>query len=305
MPHVYLLIACLNQPVLSTTIKYISAHNVYIIGRAPLFLSYIETILHNHASDSISALLVYDAINVLLDVLKVLHKGSSEGNVNIHMQKYLKDYKNEMARVTATSHPDATVPQGHDDVPLGLDICIVQQCDLLDELDHLLPQNVALQQTLRFMALIHGATYAAVSGLERLGHDGPQLVALTQDLISNAIEPEMRVYDVAGSTWNDDVVIHQLTPPAWDSWNKIELAARTIPKSEDTQHDRGKMLDGNDAFFGLYQSYLDYFASTDSNEKEEKLRAMLVDLVCTDTKRAVEAPIVMTYEETISRLRDE
>lgn len=299
MPPITLIIACLHNRILPATVKYFSTHQVYVIGRAPLFLSYIKTILISHANDSISAVLVYDDITVLLEVLDVLHKASSPANVEIHKQKYLSNYKSEMARVSGANHPWQAPPQGHDDVALGLQLCIVQPCDFLHGLDHLLERNVAIQQILRFMATIHGATYAAVSGLLKIANDGPKLALLARDLVTNAIDGDMHVYDVSGSTWDGEVVIHQLTPPAWDSWTKIEVAAKSIHRSDSEDAFRGKMLDLNETFFALYEFYMDYFGQSEKG----RLEAFLDELVERKLPDSREELHLLSYDETISMLQ--
>lgn len=299
MAPITLVIACLHNHILPATVKYFSTHQVYVIGRAPLFLSYIKTILDSHANDSISAVLIYDDLTVVLDVLDVLHKASSPANVEVHKQKYLSNYKSEMARVSGARHPAATPPQGHDDVALGLQLCILQPCDFLQGLDHLLERNVAIQQILRFMALIHGATYAAVSGLLKVANDGPKLALLARDLVTNDIDGEMHVYDVTGSTRNEEVVIHQLTPPAWDSWTKIEVAAKSIHRSDGEETFSGRMLDLNETFFALYECYMDYFGHSENG----RLEAFLDELVQTEPPSSREELHLLTYDETISKLQ--
>lgn len=245
---------------------------------------------------------MYEDINVLVEVIRVLYDARSLANVDLQTQKYTSNYRNEMARVSGTPHATTTPPQGHNDVALGIQLTIMQPCDSLVGLDHLLERNVALQQVLRFVAMIHGATYAAVSGFLNIVHDGPKLVLLTRDLVANAIDPEMQIYDVAGSNWDQHVVIHQLTPPAWDSWTKIELAAKSIHRSDDDDGPRGKMLDLSEAFLSLYQCYMDYFARTEDSEKI-RLEGKLGELVHTESPEVRKEPQFLTYKETIAVLQ--
>lgn len=302
--EVTLFIGSLQNQILSTSIRYLpsNSHDVYIIGRLPLFLTYIQSLLEAHASDTVTVILIYDEINLLLEVLSLLRKTSSEKKLAAHKDRYLTHYKNELARVSGNSaitKTEVKVPQGHGDVPLGYNLSIVQLCDDLDQLDHLSESNVALQQLLRFIAMMHGGTYAAISGLEKIAKDGLALALLANDVVNNSVDPDMHIYDVGGSSWGHGISIHQLTPPGWDSWSKIELTAKSIPRSSDK-----RMLDSDDTFFRLHSAYIDYFAQFGQDEKEELATILATFLDIKAVSPPPKHPTLLTYDETVSRLHN-
>lgn len=297
--EVTLVLGCLKETIF-TPIKYwhSNAHEIYVIGRAPLFLSYIEALLQKHINDNVLVVLVYGDILTLLEVLLVLHKVSKTGDLAAYKEKYLALYKHQITRDSGGKvggRGEIKHPKGHNDVPLAFKLAIVQLCDGLDRLDHLSEGNVAIQQLLRFLALIHGGVYAGVSGLSKIADDGPQLAALAGDLVNRAIDPEMHIYDVNGSKWALGVVIHQLTPPGWDSWSKIELAAQTILR-DSHRH----MLDNGDAFDTLYEAYTNYCAHEETAQ-ENDLKAVLAKYVeIPGNSETAEHPVLLTYSDAVS-----
>lgn len=297
--QVTLVIGCLEHTIF-TPIKYQSFNSseIYICGRAMLLLSYIKSILQKHAEDHVTVLLIHGDTASLIETLSVLRTVCESLNLDHARERYMAHYENQMAIVSGANYtktPLLKLPKGHNDIPVAFQLAIVQQCDDFERLEHLSERNVSIQQILRFLALIHGGTYAAVSGISSISKDSQKLSYFASDLVNNSIDPEMLIYSVKGAKWGAGVEIHQSTPPGWDSWSKIELSAKTITR------DLGReMLDSEDALNMLYNVYTNYCAHNGAEEKNQLWGILGKYVEFPEKTPKIEKTALLDYKDTLS-----
>lgn len=290
-----IVVACLNKPIFGNSIKYFvsQTHDIYLIGRAPLFLGYLNRILQSNNDQEITVLLIHDGVDILIDVLLTLHKASSEQNLQSLTSRFRENYNKHMDKVPR-SGPPIEPPHGHNDVPIGYKVAIVQLCDGLDRLDHLTAQNVATQQLLRLFALIHGASYTAVSGVGKICKDTSLLGNFAAEVTTAGLD--LQVYDAAGASWGHGVHIHQHIPSGWDSWSRIEMAARAIPEANlrsgtgsnlgnlDADSVSGVHMLDSGAILSVYSAYKEY------TENEANKAQLMVEVEYHVTKEVQTPP---------------
>lgn len=282
---VYIIIGCLNGPLFSSSVRFFAsaANDVYLIARIPLFYEYLESILEAHVNDSVYVALLHKDTNVMLEVLSLLRRN--------YLDKF-PDQNSVKLSTTSSTRSDT--------VPLGYKLAIVQMCDGLGPLDHLAEQNVVLQQILRFVAVSHNGVYAAVSDLGLIASDGSRLALFVAEIVSGLQQEELQIYDATGSKWDGNFKVHQLTLAGWDSWRRIEVAAKAIPRTPGSV-----LLDSPEAFTALNEAYVGYFKDLDSD-----LKRKLLNLLDTFTGEKVVEPVSkpqppLTYAETVEKLQSQ
>lgn len=241
--HVLFVLGCLYKANVSTTVRFFSTatHDIYIISRLSLFREYFEDRLRQalEKKQEMSVIIVNDSPQILFEVMVSLNRETAPNELPKLREAYAADYKKQLLRAAGStdlgiSNFDVKLPPGHCELPLRFRTCIVLDCDGYNELRHLEEKSVSTQQVLRYIALKHGATFAAVSGLLSAVDDAASILTLASSLFSSAMDPELQVYDFKGSSICKDVILHQHVSSAWDTWSKIVLLAKALPELHET-----------------------------------------------------------------------
>lgn len=246
-----LFVSCSHTLTYSQTIKYVSdsTRDYYFISRVPAFRQYIGD-LAGRSSRTVVVLL-YNDISLLVEVLSVLSQGSTGAKIKISRDSYADTTKIEVSEASdVPSHYKSELHSGQADLPLGFDVVLLLDSTEVGN-DHLSESNVVLQQILRFVALKHGASFGAISGLQEV-FSNPFLI---NGVLAALLELNLRIYDPEGVHTLEDIRCHQLVPLGWDSWNKIELLGKSIPRTSD------RILLDKKLLLELSKTYDDYFES--------------------------------------------
>ncbi|GEQ69477.1 hypothetical protein JCM33374_g3149 [Metschnikowia sp. JCM 33374] len=261
------IIICSEKTVHGTSVKYASdaGHEVYVVSRVPSFVPYLEKLLEKMTrvpSPSVRVVLVNENVPILVDVLRlILHKSAPELILK-RRHDYLQKYKDNLLRISGSALDngpafDVTLPVGHGDLPQAFDLAIVQDTDDIDEVSYLSEENVFTQQALRFIALKHALRFGAVSGLSALIGDTGAMVSLTTRLFRDSPGVESIIFKPEGMPVTGDVYLHQYIPVGWDSWNKILLVAKAIPRNGEMAkllHSEVQIGEFNDIYHACFEN---------------------------------------------------
>lgn len=292
-----IVLSCLESEIRDTTIKFVSNANeeIYIVARVPLFKSYVKTLLSTSAEATI--VLVYKEMDILLELLSLIQEASTQANDNATMSdtKQRSDHQNNQS-LSLTKNTSAPSAKGAD-FPLGFNVIILRS-DGPENTNHISETEMALQQTLRFISMKHGATYAAIS---EDGHrTAEEFGLLTKNLLDPQENLQLYVYDPAGVNFMPGTTLHQLIPNNWDSWKKMALLSKSIPRGT-----TGQMLETDEDFAVLNEAYNAFFSNTSSS------RDSLTSILETRgllSLRKVRAPLkdsFLTYSDMIALLEAE
>ncbi|KAM9929930.1 hypothetical protein OXX59_000876 [Metschnikowia pulcherrima] len=271
------IIICSAQTAYDTSIRYVSegSHDIYVISRVYSFFTYLEKLVEQMTNvPKARLILVNHNMNVLVDVLRLITRKSPTELTKLQRDKYIMSYKENMLKSSGTASDlgsdfHVTLPSGHADVTSGFDLAIIQDCAEIDDINHISEKNVFTQQALRFMALKHGARFAAVSGFQDLIQNAVTMISLTNRLFQNSHGTTLVVYKAEGIPFTEIASIHQYIPVGWDSWSKVILVAKSIPQFSKYK----KLLTMDVHLEELNDAYDEYFrASTqapDVNSKSE------------------------------------
>lgn len=269
-----LVLSALKNLTYSTSIKYISdpTTDIYICSRIPLFRQYVADLLRK-GPGRVTVLLIHEQIDVLVELLATLSVESSEFQVEQTTQSYTNEYKKVLNGFhEAAPNFHYTLPPGQADLPLGFEVFILRDTSEVAELHYLSEESVALQQILRFVALKHGAVYAAFSGISSVVNSCSGIRALISSLSEELSSENLHIYDSHGVNVTGDLFLHQLIPLGWDSWSKIEVLAKTIPRSSSRPLiSEREIADLND----LYDKYFAGFADSAKLALHDYLRGIL------------------------------
>lgn len=227
-----IVIGCLEDDIHGTTVKYalVSNHEVHVVSRIPLFKSYIKSVLASCAKEKTTLVLVYEEMKMLLEFLLILQSIESNG-----------EGKNTW------------------NLP-GFKIIVLRNCDTTSKVNPLAESEVALQQILRFISMKLGATYAVVSTAKSFA-DPTGAVELVANVANQEKDAKLQVYNTHGIELCNEVMLHQLVPKDWDSWSKIGLLSRSIPRDSN-----GTMLESESEFMSLDDLFHSSFQSQESTE---------------------------------------
>lgn len=279
-----IVLSCLENEIRDTTIKFASNANeeIYIVARIPLFKSYVRTLLG--ASAQATIVLVYEEMEILLELLLMIQEVQ---RAKVGVASGRNQYADQDKR-----KPSATA-----EFPLGFNVIILRS-EKNDKPNHLTEPEMALQQTLRFISLKHGATYAAISEEDHKNPDDFGL--LINNLLDLRDSSQLYVYDRAGLDFTPGTTLHQLIPHNWDSWKKIALLSKSIPRETS-----GKMLESDDDFSAFNDAYEAYFSQAESSSDD--LMCILGDygLVSAHGSKAETLDPLLSYSDMIAVLEGE
>lgn len=278
-----ILLSCLENEIGNTTVEFASTGNeeIYVVSRIPLFKSYVKTLLSTSAQATV--VLVYEEMDVLLELLSLIH--------NIYISKGGPASEQQHFEQVSTNLSSANKGAEY---PLGFNVLILKRTNE-DKRNHLSASEMALQQTLRFIAMKHGATYAAISEEENRTAD--EYGFLVNNLLSARATSQLYVYDAVGVNLMPGTTLHQLIPNGWDSWKKIALLSKSIPRET-----TGLLLETDEDFTSLNEAYNAIFLRTDSCG--DSLKAILQSrglLPLRKVKASLEDPL-LTYSDIIAVL---
>lgn len=262
-------LACLRGCPYKDGIKYLSDNEqqVYFLSSWPLVCQYFPQLIESLEPESsakqntLSIILIYEDFSVLLDALQMLYKIGTRRRREFQ-DSYLTHVKQTVALSTHVD-PDTlqlSLPVGHCDVPIGFDVRILLDAN---NIDHVSPQSVAVQQILRFFALKHGSYFGAVSNLEQCVLLLPSILSLLDYMALPQLESSLYIYNATGVDIFSGFLLHQILPLGWDSWNRISLLGTSIPSSHSL-----RLLESDDHFFELDQIY-NKFMNGKSQDKTE------------------------------------
>lgn len=273
-----IVLSCLENEISDTTIKFASnaKEEVYIVARIPLFKSYVRTLLSTSAQATV--VLVYEKMDILLELLLTMREVSADKSAG------------------SAKHPTETSSTTVK-LPLAFNVLLLRS-HTKDNPGTLVESEMALQQILRFVSMNHGATYAAISEQDARNPDDYGL--LVNRLMELRESSQMYAYDLAGMDFYPGATLHQLVPPHWDSWKKIALLSKSVPRNR-----ADNMLASEEDFGSLDRAYGAYFSAAEDRGNE--LWALLGRYGLVSARNAVpdtHDPL-LTYSDLIARLETE
>lgn len=294
-----LIVACLRQTVFSTPIKfaYSANHEVYFVSRVPDFRQYLQSVMQKPHGAQTRVILINEDLGILIQMLHMIYRSGTESQRIDRKNAYLASYKQNIASVSDAARSAAftvSLPQGHADFCVPFETLVLQNCDSVSEANCFSRNTIFTQQALRYLALKHGATFGAVSGVASVLDYTPALESLISHVFLPPQDAKSHTFSPAGSLITNDAYSHQLLRQGWDSWSRILLVAKSAPVSSTT----GLLLTSDGMIGELNDLYTDYIEAIHPQAEEKLLQYVGV----VNPEKSAEMPAAMTYQDFMALL---
>lgn len=282
------------KPSNGTSIKYMKNedHDIYVLSNYQVYIKYVESLLKETETRDIHLLPVFNTFSELLNLLGILDKQGNPDHKNTYRNQFIDGYMHYLkSSIELDDNEDAfevKLSQGQADRPLSYNVTLLLDTESFAQ-DHLSTSSISVQQILRFIGLKHSTSLIAVSGILTLIKNDEAIRNLLQIVDHGKILDNIRreqsleqlqrpepisIYDEAGIFSSEGVFINLLIPRGWDSWNKIELVAKSI--IHDASHIlKTRLLISKDDFLQLDQLYNEYFIDDATGDSYDKQRDLL------------------------------
>lgn len=306
MTNLVLIVHCTST--LAKTIKYNFSDDLdlYVIYNLVVLNDYISKLLTGHKDGEIKVVLVYYDLPDYLDAIRLLLKNSSDEQVKKHHNIYVELYKQQLTLLAGSTLPrgsastkyNVTLPQGQSDKTIGFRTFMVFNVSHLQPLDYILEGNCGIQQLLRFLALKHGAYFAAISGqLEEVEDPEKALLMLStlQGELKKSNDEELQIFKSEGSPITDMLQLHQCLMLGWDLWSRIQLVAKLIPRT-----DESPLLENDVETEELNDLYDEFLESSDERFVEKAKQLVGYE----EEPQKPEPPKPLSYKEIVAKIEN-